>query len=265
MDYLPQMSGGQIGINHCHILDFIKNNNMDNTLIATSYSEIIFSLLVDCKDSKELYFNDILEYVKESVLNTIKDDYDKINNNFIVTKQFSTVREYFYQTEKHVKFHEYLSYNFNCLIKINNPFTDYDLLKYVMSIPNNHKCKKLLQDYILENYFKLDIDNISSSRFEWNTAGSAITDWYKFKFLNKINAVLRPLTKGHIQLFNKYQTEEQDRLLYRDFHKDLKDATHKFVKLGLMNEEQKKSWDKLPLRSSGIGERFGLISLGKLI
>ena len=27
MDYLPQMSGGQIGINHCHIIDYLNNNN----------------------------------------------------------------------------------------------------------------------------------------------------------------------------------------------------------------------------------------------
>lgn len=89
--------------------------------------------------------------------------------------------------------------------------------------------------------------------------------WYNFKFLNRSNAVLRPLTKGQIQLFNKYQTEEQERLLYRDFYNDLKEATQKFVNLGLMSEEQKKEWDKLPLRSSGVGERYYLISLGKLV
>lgn len=80
-----------------------------------------------------------------------------------------------------------------------------------------------------------------------------------------IKAFLRPLTKGHIQLFNKYQTEEQDRLLYRDFHKDLKQATEKFVKLKLMTEKEKKEWDKLPLRNSGVGERYNLIGLGKLV
>jgi len=39
----------------------------------------------------------------------------------------------------------------------------------------------------------------------------------------------------------------------------------KFVNLGLMNEEQKKEWDNLPLRSNGINERYNLIGLGELI
>jgi len=102
-------------------------------------------------------------------------------------------------------------------------------------------------------------------RFQWGSRFSNIKKWYNFKFLNRVNAVLRPLTKGYIQLFNKYQTEEQDRLLYRDFHEDLKQATEKFANLGLMNKEQKKKWDKLPLKSSGISERYNLIGLGKLV
>jgi len=32
-----------------------------------------------------------------------------------------------------------------------------------------------------------------------------------------------------------------------------------------MNMEQKKEWDKLPLKSKGISERYNLIGLGELI
>ncbi|MBT5490806.1 hypothetical protein HOK00_00435 [bacterium] len=72
-----------------------------------------------------------------------------------------------------------------------------------------------------------------------------------------------PLTKVYIQLFNKYQTEEQDRLLYRDFQDGLKNATTKFVEAKLTTGGG--VCDKLPLRSKGICEIFRLISLEKLI
>lgn len=109
----------------------------------------------------------------------------------------------------------------------------------------------------------LDVVNVSS-RFQRGIRFLNIKEWYNFKFLNRSKGVLRPLTFGHIQLFNKYQ-EEQDRLLYMDFHKNLKQATTKFENLGLMSEDQKKEWDKLPLRSGGISERYNLIGLGILI
>ena len=88
--------------------------------------------------------------------------------------------------------------------------------------------------------------------------------WYTFRFINLLNVFLRVITRGHFQLFNKYQTEELDRILYRDFQEDLRCATERFVKIGLMSAKQKKHWDKLPYRSVGINERFSLISLGKL-
>ena len=90
-------------------------------------------------------------------------------------------------------------------------------------------------------------------------------EFYWFKFLNRVNSALRLLTRGRIQLFNKYQTEEQDRLLYRDFHKELKLATKKLLDNGLLTAEQKRKWDKLPVRSLGVGERFSLISIAKLL
>jgi len=32
-----------------------------------------------------------------------------------------------------------------------------------------------------------------------------------------------------------------------------------------MSEEQKQEWDKLPLKSRGVGERFTMIGLGELV
>jgi hypothetical protein len=66
-------------------------------------------------------------------------------------------------------------------------------------------------------------------------------------------------------LLNRYQTEEQERLLYSEFSSDLYSATSRFVELNIMTNEQKKYWDKLPHGSSGVGERFALTSLAKIL
>ena len=55
-------------------------------------------------------------------------------------------------------------------------------------------------------------------------------------YINRMNAILGPLTKGRLQVFNKYQTEEQERLLYSEFLPQLRAATTRFVDLGLMTK-----------------------------
>lgn len=273
MSYLPKMSGGQICINHCHITSFLREHNLEEyKQISTYYSDAILGW-----DSKENKFIDKIEsnfYVKtlikfdfltEDIKSTIENDSYKIFNKIKEEYNYCSLDEYKYVTERNQKFHNYMASIQNRFLNTILPFASYELFSYAQSIPLKYKCEKQLIDYILENYFNLkDMKNISS-RFQWGSRFSNIKEWYSFKFLNRANAILRPFTKGQIQLFNKYQTEEQDRLLYRDFHKELKESTQKFVNLGLMNEEQKKEWDKLPLKSKGISERYHLISLGKLI
>ena len=276
IDYLPQMSGGQIGINHCHILDFLQNDNFeDNIQISTYFSDAIFGWdSVSEKNIEENNQNFYIKFIKdnnllnEKIKNKIITDSKNIFSKLDKNSNYCSLEEYKYVTERNQKFHLYMASIQDKFIQTNLVYADYDLLKYTLSMPLKYREQKKILDYLLDNHFKnissRDFKNISS-RFQWGSKFSGQIEFYWFKYLNRVNAVLRPLTKGYIQLFNKYQTEEQDRLLYRDFHKDLKEATHKFVKLGLMNEEQKEQWDNLPLRSSGIGERFGMISLGALV
>jgi len=145
----------------------------------------------------------------------------------------------------------------------------------MLKTPIIYREQKKVVKCVLNSFFKentKDRGNISSSDFHnasqlknWNKSGLGIYGLLKFRSKNILSATLRFITRGHIQLFNKYQTEEQERLLYRDFHKDLKDATEKFAKLGLMTRQQKKQWDKLPLRSAGVSERYHLISLAQIV
>ena len=273
MDNLPQMSGGQIGINHCHIIDFFKKNDLKNyKQISTYYSDAILGwdtkLIKKIDKIENNFYNnslDNIDYLTNEIKDKIKIDAIRIFEQFELISNYSSLDEYKYITERNQKFHNYLASLQNSFLDTLLPFTNYKLLSYSQSIPLKYKSEKQLIDYILENYFELNKLNNISSRFQWGSRFSGYLDWYNFRFLNKANAILRPLTKGYIQLFNKYQTEEQDRLLYRDFQDELQNATSKFLEIGLMTKEQKELWDKLPLRSSGVGERYNLISLGKLV
>lgn len=276
MDYLPQMSGGQIGINHCHITSFLRENNLkDYEQISTYYSDAIFGWdsMAD-KNIEEIANNTYIkalkkfDFLSEKIKATITDDSNKIFESLDKNTNYCSLDEYKYVTERNQKFHLYMAFIQGEFIQNELTYANFDLLNYILTIPLKYREQKKLLDYLFDNHFKnissRDFKNISS-RFQWGSKFSGFVEFYWFKFLNRANAVLRPLTKGHIQLFNKYQTEEQERLLYRDFHKDLKESTQKFVELGLMDEVQKKEWDKLPLRSSGVTERYNLISLGQLI
>ncbi len=143
-------------------------------------------------------------------------------------KKFSEVFEWQTVAERNQKFHLYIASIQGKYIENNLIYTNYRLLTYTLTVPLKYGEQKKILDYLLDNHFK----NIFS-RFQWGGNFSGTMAFYWFKFLNRANAVLRPLTKEYIQLFNKYQTEERDRLLYRDFHKDLKGTAAKFLKIDL--------------------------------
>lgn len=269
LNYMPKFTGGQIGINHSPLFSYLNVlENNDSTLIATSYSEIIFSLKTEKEYSNtqlslEIKLNNAT-YINENIKNIIEEDIKKLKKEYNNNETFSNINDYLYLTEQHPKFHEYLTYLFKSKIKVFNPYTNFELLKYVLSIPKEFKYRKKLQDKLLIDYFKLKDKNVSSSRFEWGDAGSAI-DWFKFKTLNKINAVLRLITKGHIQLVNPYQTEEQSRLLYQFFLKDLEKILNKLYDNNLLDQNAYKHYSKLPISGLEIIERYHILSLGEII
>lgn len=280
MDYLPKNSGGQIAINHCHIMDYLKQPNSENSLqISNYFSDALFGY--DCtfpkkneKIENNFYakFLDSINYLPNNIKSKIKLDAEKIFQDFNPESNYSSLSEYKYFTERNQKFHAYLAY----IQKSDLILANYDLLIYMLSVPIEFREQKKLVDYILDKNFK----NISSNNFknissrDFNGVSSSFTlgnkltgllEFYYFKIINRINSALRLITKGHMQIFNKYQTEEQNRLLYRDFKEELQNTTCKFVGLGLMTQEIKDYWDKLPIKSAGISERFQIITLGKLI
>jgi len=273
MNYLPQMSGGQIGINHCHILDYLVSKDFNESIQVSNYiSDAIFGLNTENnKNNKNSYItilNNNKSKIKKSVYDNILNDTEYILCNFNKKNNYTNITEYIYWSERTPKVFNYFSNLHSRHIKQELIYANKNLFNYMLSVPLKYRSEKKLIDYLLNNTFtrisSKKFKNISSM-FQKVSRFSGFIEFYWFKFLNRANAILRPLTKGYMQLFNKYQTEEQDRLLHRDFHNELKNATSKFVKKGLMSEEQKQEWDKLPLKSRGVGERFTMIGLGELV
>ncbi len=284
LSYLPKMSGGQVGINHCHILDYLQTRDASGCRqISTYYSDAIFgwdsSYPKSVKNVAENFYieaiNDI-DFLSEDIKEFIRNDSLNIFEGMDSGANFSSLNEYKYVTERNQKFHMYMASIQDRYIGNEMIYADYDLLVYFLSVPLVYREQKRMIDYLFDHYFESvhsgKIRNISSrvlrggvNSFQWGGAATRLIGYYSFKLLNRVNAILRPITKGRVQIFNKFQTEEQDRLLHKNFHEDLKGATNKCVELGLMSNAQKREWDKLPLRSTGIGERYAFIGLGKLL
>lgn len=276
MDYLPQMSGGQIGINHCHITSFLRENKFEEyKQISTYYSDAIFGwdsvYEKNIQPIQENFYASTLKnisFISDEIKKEIYNDSKRLYEGFRGELNYSTLDEYKYVTERNQKFHMFMASIQGRFISNELPYANFELLRYILSIPLKFRAQKQLVDYLLDNYFtnisSRDFRNISS-RFQWGSKFAGQIQFYWFKFLNRSNAILRPLTNGRIQLFNKYQTEEHERFLYSDFKSDLLAATEKFLLMGILSPEQKKEFDKLPLRSAGVAERYALISLSKIL
>jgi hypothetical protein len=284
LNYLPSLSGGQISVNHCHILDYLgKNNFSDFRHISTYFSDAVFGF--DCttpKKLEEIQFNyyakvisnykNIAPAIKEDIIN----DSLKIFAGYNVGANFSTLDEFKYLTERNQKFHMLLGSLQNKFVATDFIYADMELLRYSLSMPLKYRENKNVIDTLLDKYFKnissSALNNISSRdsknsalRFQWGSKFSGMFNWNLFRFLNRVNSILRVLTKGRIQFLNKYQTEEHERLLYSDFEENLHLATAKFLSMGILNSRQKVEFDFLPIKSAGVSERYAIISLAKIL
>ena len=283
LSYLPSLSGGQISITHCHILDyFIKNKIADYQHISTYFSDAIFGY--ECtypkieKDIQSNYYAKMVsnKNISSEIKKIITDDSLKIFSGFNVESNFSSLDEFKYLTERNQKFHIFLASLQGKWVPTELIYANVTLLKYCLSLPTKYRQQKNIIDVLLNKYFKnissRDFKNISSrdfknstTRFQWSNQFSGLFNWHLFRTLNRINSLLRVITIGKAQFLNKYQTEEHERLLYNTFRNDLHSATAKFLSMGILTAEQKIEFDKLPIRNTGIGERFTLISLAKII
>jgi hypothetical protein len=279
--YLPKMSGGQIGIDHCHILDFFQSYQFNGmTQISTYFSDAIFGW--DCLEEKLVedvrenpYTKKIEQYnfLEDEVRQAIYMDASNVFSDYSIDMNFSCLSEYKYVTERNAKFHTFLGEIQGKYIPTKLPYANLNLLKYTLSIPINLRAEKKVLENLLETRFnKISDSNVGSisskmfrTNYKWSEDPIIFREWMKFKLLNRANALFRLLLDGKFQLFNKFQTETQEKILRQFFLDELREANDKFLAKGLMTKKQKLYFDRLPLGSAGTGERFGLLTIAQLI
>ena len=284
LNYLPRISGGQVSINHCHIIDFLKTIKTNNNLHLSTYlTDALFGY--ECTYPKlkcnvgNNYYAEVARsssQLKPETVSEIIDDSLSIFEGFDEDANFSSLDEYKYLTERNIKFHVFMAHLQNMSVDTLCIYANVDLLKYCMSMPIKFRVNKNIIDALLNKYFNdisMDkLNNISSrdsktstSLFQWSNKFLGFYNWHIFRILNRLNSILRIITAGKFQIINKFQTEEHERLLYSDFKVRLHLATSKLLVKELITKNQKKLYDKLPIRSAGVAERYTLISLAELL
>ena len=275
LTYLPTESLGHIANNHSHITSFLKSLSTPSNMthISNYYSDAIFgyathlpkkSLLNDTNSYLEKLKN--AKFIKNEIREQILLDIEKLLCGYDHSSNFSSQSEYIYLTERNPKFHLNLVNCQDKFITTLTPFVDFELLKFMLSIPLKYKEQKIILDEIFKLFFpSISQENIGEISSRFSPRFSKNIDWITFRYFNLINSILRKFSYGKIQISNKFQTEEQDKLLYTCFHKELKQATKNFYELGLIDTATKKYFNNIPLRAIGGDQRYTLISINRLI
>lgn len=275
LTFMPQRSLGQLSISHTHILSFFRKLNLKDALQISNYnSDALFGFATKLPklisdDYKETnYFKRLKSYqfIGQGITDAILEDLYKITEGYENSFNYSSIDEYIYATERHSKFHMHLAWLQSRFIETLNPYADLELLKYMISVPLKYREQKVILDEVFKIFFsEFDLAQTPQISSRFSRRFSTTEDWAQFKFINVANAILRKVTDGRMQIFNKFQTEEHERLLFRDFKKDLKMATQGFMELGILNSNSKKFFDKIPMRAIDADMRYSLISLNSLL
>jgi Asparagine synthase len=287
LSYLPKNSGGQISINHCHILEYFNQNKEDyedSLFVSTYFTDALFGYA--CPERKNIdtsqdcgYFKRLNSstFIAKEIKDLIADDINNLLAGYDNSRSnYGNIDEYTYIIERNHKFHMYLGFLQGKILTSQSIYANYDLLCYCLSIPIELRFGKKIIDRLLERHFpsiRLDrLESISSRSFSAGISSAPgkyrlqkTANYLSFRGRNIANSFLRQYINPRYQLFNKYQTEEQEKTLRTEFNKQLESATSKLVSLGLFDLNLKYFYDKIPIRSSRMSENYTIISLAQIL
>ena len=285
--YLPKSSGGQIGINHSHVLEYLNKIKVeeDNALLVSTYfTDALFGYA--CPDQKNIDIPQSCMYLKrlkcnnfiaQEIKDLIADDINNLLAGYDNSRSnYGNVDEYVYITERNHKFHMYLGFLQGKILPTQPIYANYDLLCYCLSIPIELRFGKKIIDRLLERHFPsigLDrVESISSRSFSTGILSAPgknkiqkVANYISFRGHNIANSLLRECVSPDCQFFNQYQTEEQERNIRTDFKGQLKHATSRILELELFDVHAKNFYEKIPIRSSSINESYTIISLAQIL
>ena len=285
--YLPKSSGGQIGINHSHVLEYLNKikASEDNALfVSTYFTDALFGYA--CPDRKSIDTPQSCTYLKrlkrnnfiaQEIKDLIADDINNLVEGYDNSRyNYGNVDEYVYITERNHKFHMYLGFLQGKILPTQPIYANYDLLCYCLSIPIELRFGKKIIDRLLERHFPsigLDrVESISSRSFSAGVSSAPgknkiqkVANYISFRGHNVANSLLREYVSPDYQFFNQYQTEEQERNIRTDFKGQLKYAASRILELGLFDIYARNFYEKIPIRSSNINESYTMISLAQIL
>ena len=184
----------------------------------------------------------------------------------MIKNQILALLKNIYITERNQKFHNYL-FNIQKDFSKNNFdfYNNYDLFKFSLSIPHEFKHHKKIEYYMLEKYFNKishkTVGDISSNKFFRSNRSISLSK-FDFKFRNRLNALLRKITSGLVQIENKYQTEELEKMLYY-FKKELIESFKLLSDMKVLDKKHE-FLKSIPISPKGTNKRYILISIAKL-
>ena len=283
LDYLPYISGGQISINHCHMIDYFKNTEWDGRIqISNYFSDALFGFAAKSEksytrleDTAEFLTLNKTNFLSVDIRDEIIDDLKKVYQRYDKSANFSSFNEFKYVVERNSKFHALLAFSQGRFIKTDLAYANFELLKYMLSVPLKFREHKAILDFVFKKFFKSvstdKLMTVSSRGFKhcektsFSGRLNQLNDVCQFKICNASNSFLRKITGGKVQILNPFQTEELDRILYRDFRTILYRSSLELLQKQIISGEAVSFFNKIPFRGMGSSVRFSLISLATLL
>lgn len=284
MTDLPIMSGGHVGINHCHITDYLKNGDVDlndTTMISNCYSDALLGFAARSKKNTQTESNnglintlDDFHLMDNDIYDEIVADIKHLFSLFDPQWNYTNFDEYKYIMERNQKFHMYMAYLHSDYLPVYTPYANIKMTDFMFSVPLHVRDQKMIIDIVLNKYFSevqtLLKENVSSriwtgdgiSKFK---IGKSLFKNWDFRFLNGVNSGLLGISGGRLHIVNKYLTENHGSVLHSQFRNELNGALEGFLSSGLLNKQVFSELRKMPLRTRGNSERFNIIGIWEII
>lgn len=282
--YVPESTGGQIGLNHIHQYACVRRmKNKPNTLISNYYSDAVMGWdAIPVRSNETMEESDYYRHLQRNTLgltdeeiSLIEQDLKKVCDRYPKSGNFSCMNEFIYVTERNPKFHVRLTAVLAEFVNVELPYADYELLSLMLSVPINNRAEKLIEEKITQQYLG-EMHDISSRRYFERSENSekrySLTKrlyyslgYYRMRGTNAFNAMMAKLTDYRIQVINPYQTENQNQVLNQSLYEEFLEGLSYLREQGLVNDKMVALLNKKDYRSKNIGMKFNMIGLWKCV
>ena len=285
--YLSPWTAGQIGNNHCHIAQYLKHPapalKSNAVHLSTYYSDALFGW--ECSgvagdlgiNASQVYQQTLTnpwltDEIREQILTDIRTSLEVAVN----VSGYSSIDEFRYVTERTTKFHMALAFVQSQFLRTSTPFADYDLLRYMLSVPLSLRRRKRVVDELIKhkNPRLCEVENSSSREyfygkhnFLFKRGVKGQLHYFRFRILNALNDCAAFLTDGRCLWDNPFQTEELGALYKRLYASKLRKAVEapgiaKVLRCSNLDVD----WFVRPkLRQHQVSQKFQLLNLANLV